>query len=121
MLTFKKDKNKKKNKKKKKDETSYTKFQATSLIKKIVKSGFIRTTKHAKDRMKERDITNQDILWAFKYGKVIDEPEPDIKTGYWKYKIIGNAIDSDDLKITVVINEKENYLLVITVFLGDKK
>ncbi len=96
----------------------YTKLQATQLIRIIASSssGRIFPSNHAKKMMGKRDISNQDILRAFKYGKVIDEPEPDIRTGEWKYKIVGNGIDIDNLSVVVTINEDEQYLIIITVF-----
>lgn len=58
----------------------------------------------------------QDILCAFGNGKVIDEPELDIRSNRWKYNITGNGIDIRNIRVTTDINEKENYILIITVF-----
>ena len=98
--------------------TCYTKLQATQLIKIISSSssGRVFPSRHAKDMMKERNISMQDILWAFKYGKVLDPPEPNINTGDWKYKIVGNGIDIDNLSVVVTINEEKQHLIIITVF-----
>ncbi len=97
---------------------SYTKSQAARLIRSISNdpAGSFRSTKHARDMMKDRKISTQDIRHVFKNGKVLDEPEIDIKTGNWKYRIIGNGIDNDNLTVVVVINNDENYLGIITVF-----
>ena len=97
-------------------EPQYTKLRATRLIKEISQKGSIRTSGHAKKQMKLRNISTQDILWAFKHGKVFDEPEPHIKSGNWLYKIIGSGIDNASLEVVVDINEQENYLNIITAF-----
>ncbi len=96
----------------------YHKSEATKLIKAITRSGGgrVRITKHSKVRMNERNITMQDILCAFRNGKVIDDSELDIGTNCWKYKMVGNGIDNNDLTITVTINAKEKYVVIITVF-----
>ena len=97
-------------------DAQYTKSQATRLIKKISKEGSTRPSPHAKKQMKKRHISTQDILQAFKNGRIFDEPEPHIKTGNWLYKILGNGIDNSSLQVVVHINEKENYLLVISAY-----
>ncbi len=95
----------------------YTKSQATRLIKSIAQNGSVRPTKHSRQRMKERGISMQDILCVFKNGRVFSDPELDIKTNRWKYNITGNGVDIKNITITTDINNKENYILVITVFL----
>ena len=94
----------------------YTKSQATQLIKSIARNGSVRPTKHSKQRMQERNITMQDVLSAFRNGRVINEPELDIRTNRWKYNITGNGIDAKNITVTTDINEKENFILIITVF-----
>jgi len=94
----------------------YTKLQATRLIKLISRNGSVRPTKHSRQRMQERDISMQDILHAFSTGKVIADPELDIKTNRWKYNITGNGIDIKNITVATDIHEQENYLAIITVF-----
>ena len=93
----------------------YTRLQAVRIIKKIAQKGSIRKTGHAKKRMKERNISDQDILKVLNNGHVYNDPEPHIKTGNWIYTIIGSGIDEGDIAIPVFINTKENYLLLVTL------
>lgn len=65
--------------------------------------------------MKERNISDQDILKVLNNGRIYNDPEPHIKTGDWIYTIIGSGIDDRDIAIPVFINKKENYLLLITL------
>lgn len=95
----------------------YTKTEATRLIKVFSRNGRVRNTGHAKKRMRERDITMQDVLCVFRNGSVLDDPELDIRTHLWKYNIIGNGIDVNDLSVTVGIDAKAKCITVITVFL----
>ncbi|GBE05368.1 hypothetical protein BMS3Abin10_00993 [bacterium BMS3Abin10] len=94
----------------------YTKSEATRLIKDFSRTGRVRNTKHAKTSMKERDITMQDVLCVFRNGAVVDNPDLDIKTNLWKYNIIGNSIDLDNVVVTVAIDSKAKSITVITVF-----
>lgn len=93
----------------------YTKLQAARLIKQIAQKGSIRKTGHAKKRMKERNVSDQDILKVLNNGQIFNDPEPNIKTGDWIYTIIGGGIDDGDIAIPVFINKKENYLLIVTL------
>ncbi len=58
------------------DKPPYTKTQATHVIKDISRDpkGSFRSTNHARDKMKELNISTQDIRHIFKNGKVLDEP-----------------------------------------------
>lgn len=94
----------------------YNKSQATRLIKQFARIGSIGNTGHAKKRMKERNISMQDILSVFRNGRVIKEPELDIRTNLWKYNIIGNGIDDNNLTVTTVIDAKAKRITIITVF-----
>ncbi|HDZ61569.1 MAG TPA: DUF4258 domain-containing protein [Nitrospirae bacterium] len=99
----------------------YTKAQATRLIKEFSRIGSVRLTKHAKGNMAKRDITMQDVLCAFRNGKVIDNPELDINTNLWKYRFIGNGIDTDTLVVITVIDARTKCVTIITVFKENKK
>lgn len=94
----------------------YINSEATRLIKEFTRSGSVRSTGHVKKRMKERNITMPDILCAIRNGKVTEDPELDIKTNLWKYNIIGNAVDFNNLTATVVIDAKVKCITLITVF-----
>ncbi|GBE03425.1 hypothetical protein BMS3Abin09_00340 [bacterium BMS3Abin09] len=93
----------------------YTKLQAARLIKQIAQKGSIRKTGHAKKRMKERNVSDQDILRVLNNGRIYNDPEPHIKTGNWIYTIIGSGIDDGNIVVPVFINKRENYILIVTL------
>lgn len=97
----------------------YAKSEATRLIKGFSRLGRVRNTRHAKKRMKERDITTQDVLCVFRNGRVLDNPTLDIRTNLWKYNIIGNGIDLNNLVVTVAIDSKAKSITVITVIIKE--
>ncbi|MBX3326914.1 MAG: DUF4258 domain-containing protein [Nitrospira sp.] len=71
-----------------------TKEQARTIFKVSLSDGSCNLRRHARDRMKQYGIDNNDILELGRTGIVLKEPEADIKTGEWLYRI-----ESDKLGI----------------------
>jgi len=91
-----------------------TRFQALTIIKWAVRQGKVVICSHAKDRMLKRNVTITDILYVLKNGKILDAPEPDIRTGNSRWRVEGSTIDGEYLKIIVEI--EEDGAVVVTVF-----
>ena len=88
------------------------------LISKMISQGNYIFLTHAKKRLKDRNITDLEVLeilennnWNRKRNKSKDTYTP----GYqdWNYCIEGNDIDG--LKIRVIISFDSNLMLIITV------
>ena len=60
-------------------------------------------TKHAKQRMKERNIIVSDATYVLAHGWIDDEPEPSTREGYCKYKICGRSPNSGSKEICLVV------------------
>ncbi len=71
-------------------------------------------TKHFRDELVNDDLTMKDVLAVCKSGAVIMEPEKDIKTGKWKYRIEG--ITADRRQVAVVFTFRSDLAVFITVF-----
>ena len=83
----------------------YSKRQALSILKEIINDGgTLSLSRHCKDRMSEREIDMLDVLNAIKTGKILQEPEPNIKSGDLVYVVEGKSVDGKQLKIPFVIN-----------------
>lgn len=65
----------------------YSGEEAKRIFQQAWKEGSVILTKHCRERMKERDIDNNDLIMLARLGAVFDPPEIDIKTGEWKYTI----------------------------------
>jgi len=94
----------------------YTKVQALRAIQRIIKEGGeLCLSKHYKQRMLERGVSNRDILHVIQTGKIHREPEPHIKTGKLIYTIEGLTVDGDKMRLPVAIYEEESRVVVVTV------
>ena len=60
------------------------------------------------------DLTTEDILTVCESAGVIIEPERDIRTGQWKYRIEGNT--ADGRRVAVIFTFKRERGVFITVF-----
>ncbi len=94
----------------------YSKIEATRLIKRIARNGIVSPTIHAKERMSQRNISMQDILYAIRNGKVTGETKLDSDTKQWKYKFVGNGIDIKNITIIINIYDKQERVVIVTVY-----
>ena len=84
---------------------------ARATFRKAVRQGAFISTKHARKRMHERHVDNNDILSLARTGVVLNAPELDIKTNEWTYRI-----ESDSLRLKVVFTiPGPNRVRLITV------
>ncbi len=85
----------------------YAKEEARAIFRHAAQTGVMRSSRHARERMQERRLDNNDILKVAKTGIVVKAPELDIKTHSWTYRI-----ESDELKVVFVILDKESVRLI---------
>lgn len=89
----------------------YSVEDARAIFKKSVRQGAFISTKHARKRMQERQVDNNDILSLTRTGVVRNAPELDIKTNEWTYRI-----ESDGLRLKAVFTiPNPNRVRLITV------
>lgn len=91
---------------------------AQRLIKSLARdSANVYFTEHAKKRMKQRHITNAQVLKCLSKGRITEGPYRDINSGNWRtrleYHYAGNDIVSVAELFTTTNGEK---ILIITVF-----
>jgi hypothetical protein len=77
------------------------KSQAEEAIREKVKS-CLRTTKHCRARMIDRDVTMEDIRYVIQWGKV-STIEWDADYGNWKIEVKGGDIDGEELTLILVL------------------
>lgn len=91
--------------------------QATGKINLIAKDGIIRYSHHArKESMANRDVTHQDVLHLLKNGEVRSLAEWDEQYQNWKYKVEGEDLSKEELRVITIIFDSSFSLYVITVF-----
>src|SRR5579872_226999 len=89
--------------------------EAESIIKELTSRGAIRWSRHCNERMKERDITMQQILNCLSKGKVVEEPFLSHKDGGGYETAIEKCTAGDWLRVVVCIKFNEK-LLIVTVY-----
>lgn len=74
--------------------------EAAELVRKCLQPGRrVIPGKHFREELENEGLTLPDALHVLRTGRIYDEPEQDIKTGDWKYRIEGKEVDGRTLKI----------------------
>ena len=89
----------------------YAPAQALKRIKKNLTNGKTYPTKHFRERLTERKISMQDANYVLKRGNITDEPELDIKTHHWKYKVRGKTVDNEQVSVVVALSDDSSILV----------
>ncbi len=87
---------------------------AKKLIRHILDCGAVIFSQHAKDRMRERNFTDQDVVYILETGTIIDT-DYDANQECWKYKVSGDDLDGDEGTIMTAVLTAHRQL-IITVF-----
>ena len=66
---------------------SCSKDDAKKIFRQSVQGGSVIFTRHCRERMKERDVDNNDLLALSRTGIIHNPPEPHIRTGELTYRI----------------------------------
>ncbi len=89
-------------------ESKLEKGQARKILSEILNFGpnYLSFTKHAREKMKERNLKSGDILSVLKAGNILNNPE--FENGSWRYSV-------ETSKITVVFAFRTpNQIIVVT-------
>lgn len=92
-----------------------TQDEAEKCLRRIAKYGYIQPSKHCRERMQDRHINMDDILYVLLWGKVIDI-EYNKKHNSWQCKVKGNDIDGEPLVFVAGIYENCHTVRCITVY-----
>ena len=89
--------------------------EARLLVQHCLEQGAVIFSRHFRDELAKEQLEITDAQRVLKHGHIYTEPEPDIKTGEWKYRIEGLTVDSHELRIVFCFKAIDMCLL-ITVF-----
>src|SRR5262249_15081088 len=90
--------------------------EATAKINQIAaQGGFIRLSKHCRDRMAERTATLADVRQALRNGVVAEPAEWDSQYGQWHYRVAGYDLVGDTLTVITVIFDANFAVLAVTI------
>lgn len=88
---------------------------AVDMLRDCLSDGNVITGKHFLDELQNEGLTVLDAWQVLRTGCISKPPEPDIRTGEWKYTIEGYAPDGQWLAIVFSFKEIDRAYL-ITVF-----
>jgi hypothetical protein len=92
-----------------------TRSEATDLVRHCLSSGKVRYGRHFKEELANEALAIQDAYHVLKRGVILREPEQDIRTGEWKYRMEGADVEGKRLAVVFCFKEAEATFL-ITIF-----
>ncbi len=92
-----------------------TRHGATELIRHCLQDGEISYGNHFKQELAAEQASLQDAWSVLRTGQIYGEPERDVRTGEWKYRVEGHEPDGKWLAIVLCFKSTERAFL-ITVF-----
>lgn len=97
---------------------------ATRIIRELARAPGLRLTysRHAKERLLERDLTMGDVLFVLKEGFVHREPEKSTQDGLYKYHPESRSPNSGNRTVRVVVipDPANTWMKIVTVMWVDE-
>jgi len=92
-----------------------TAAEAKDLIRRCVEEGTVIAGPHFRKALADESFTYVDVEYVLGHGNIYKPPEPDIKTGEWKYRIEGHIEDGQWIAVIFSFKVRDRAFL-ITVF-----
>lgn len=89
--------------------------EAVDLVRHCLSVGRIIPGKHFKEELANEGLDILDAYHVLKTGNIFQEPEPDIRSGDWKYRMQGTDLEGNPLAVVFCFRDKSTGFL-ITVF-----
>jgi hypothetical protein len=89
--------------------------EAKDLALHCLEDGFVTYSKHFREELENDRLDDSDALYVLKHGHIYREPEQDIKTGEWKYRIDGRTLENQEIAVVFCFKRADRCFL-ITVF-----
>jgi len=89
--------------------------EAAELIRDCLSAGRVIPGKHFRDELANEGLDILDAHYVLKTGNIFQEPEPDIRSGDWKYRIEGTDLEGKPLAVVFCFKDESTGFL-ITVF-----
>jgi hypothetical protein len=94
---------------------AFSRADAVTLLRRCLTDGAVIPGKHFRDELQNENLAFPDAMAVLEGGSIYDPPEPDIRTGDWKYRIEGR--EPGGLWIAIVFCfRKVDTAFLITVF-----
>jgi hypothetical protein len=77
--------------------------------------GQVRPSRHFLDELRNENLALVDAWHVLRTGTIFSQPEPDIASGEWKYRIEGKEPEGKRMAIVFCFKQID-YALLITIF-----
>ena len=94
------------------DDSRRSQEDAGRLIRACLGDGEIIPTRHFCRELEKEGMSIVDALVIIRRGYVFDEPELDISTGKWKYRMTGTAPEGQIIHIVFCFNSHDEAVLI---------
>jgi hypothetical protein len=107
---------------KKPESERWSSGKATENIRNCANSDFsLLWTRHAEERLFERDLIISDVLHILKRGFVYEEGEATSRNGFFKYKMECTTPNSHNRIVRIVVIPSPSKIKILTVMWADEK
>ena len=89
--------------------------EAVELVRRCLSAKRVIPGKHFRDELANEGLDILDAHNVLKMGNIVAEPEPDIRTGDWKYRMEGTDLEGRPLAVVFCFKDEATGFL-ITVF-----
>jgi hypothetical protein len=92
-----------------------TRAEAADLVRYCLSAGRLIPGKHFREELANEGLDILDAHNVLKTGNIFQEPEPDIRSGDWKYRMEGTDLEGKPLAVVFCFKDESTGFL-ITVF-----
>jgi hypothetical protein len=89
--------------------------EAVDLVRGCLSAGRVIPGKHFREELANEGLDILDAYNVLRTGSIFQEPEPDIRSGDWKYRIEGTDLEGKPLAVVFCFKDASTGFL-ITVF-----
>ena len=89
--------------------------EAVDLVRHCLSAGRVIPGKHFREELANEGLDILDAHHVLRTGNIFQEPEPDIRSGDWKYRMEGTDLEGKPLAVVFCFKDESTGFL-ITVF-----
>ncbi len=86
--------------------------EAEDLVRRCLSAGRLIPGRHFREELAAEGLDILDAYHVLKNGRILNEPEPDIRTGDWKYRMEGIDLDGKGLAVVFCFKDDSTGFLI---------
>jgi hypothetical protein len=86
--------------------------EAVVLVRHCLSAGRMIPGKHFRDELAKEGLDILDAHYVLRTGNIFQEPEPDIRSGDWKYRMEGTDIEGRPLAVVFCFRDESTGFLI---------